>query len=182
MVLRPRPLAVTVEDANGNAVAGATVTLSATGLGDTFGTDHGYDQCVRRVHRHTGVHRGADRDHHGNRRQRSGSHIRVVRGWRSPTLSVSSDPTATRGQSLALSDFVTISDLDFVGYTQLELLILKARRRAASLWSTGGGQIIDITPANFANTVYDVGTAGGTDAVYARLDVMARSAAGSSSP
>ena len=34
-----------------------------------------------------------------------------------------------------------------------------------------GGQEIDLTPANVANTVYDVGTAGGTVILYAQLDV-----------
>ncbi len=34
-----------------------------------------------------------------------------------------------------------------------------------------GGQEVDLTPANVANTVFDVGTAGGTVILYAQLDV-----------
>ena len=32
-----------------------------------------------------------------------------------------------------------------------------------------GGHEIDVTPANVANTVFDAGTAGGSDTLWARL-------------
>ncbi len=32
-----------------------------------------------------------------------------------------------------------------------------------------GGHEIDVTPANVANTIFDVGTLGGTDTLWARL-------------
>ena len=40
---------------------------------------------------------------------------------RLPTLNVSSNPSATRSQTLALSTLVTVSDPDNIGYTTLEL-------------------------------------------------------------
>ena len=92
-----------------------------------------------------------------------------------PTLSVTSDPNAMRGQTLALSNLVTVSDPDNVGYTQLVLIDAQGIPTGGQFVVNGvaqaGGQEIILTPANFANTVYDVGTAGGTDTIYATLDV-----------
>ena len=90
-----------------------------------------------------------------------------------PTLSVSSDGNATRGQALNLSSLVTISDPGDVGYTKLELwdsngTVAGGQFVVGGVAQTGGHEI-DVTPANFANTVFDVGTLGGTDALWARL-------------
>src|SRR5262249_34742143 len=51
---------------------------------------------------------------------------------RLPSLSVSNDPTAARGQVINLANLVTISDPDAVGYQQLELWDSKG--------TPGGGQ------------------------------------------
>ena len=92
-----------------------------------------------------------------------------------PTLSVTSDPNATRGQTLALSNLVTILNPDNASYTQLELEDAPGTVTGGQFVVNGvaqtGGQEVDLTPANVANTVYDVGTAGGTVFLYAQLDV-----------
>jgi hypothetical protein len=106
-----------------------------------------------------------------------------VRGWeqftvtapaaRLPTLSVSSDGSATRGQMLALSTLVTISDPDGVGYQKLELWDSAGTVAGGQFVVNGtpqsGGHEIDVAPANVAGTVFDVGTLGGTDQLWAQL-------------
>jgi hypothetical protein len=92
---------------------------------------------------------------------------------RPPTLAVITDPNATRGQTLALSSLVAISDPDSVGYQTLELWDSNGTAFGGQFMVNGvaqaGGQEIDVSPANVANTVFDVGTAGGTDTLWARL-------------
>ena len=91
----------------------------------------------------------------------------------SPTLSVTSIAGAIRGQVINLSDLVTISDPGFVGYQQLELWDSKGTLAGGQFVVNGvpqtGGHEIDVSPANVANTVFDAGTAGGTDTLLARL-------------
>ncbi len=90
-----------------------------------------------------------------------------------PTLSVTSDPTATRGQQINLSSLVSISDPNGVGYQKLELWDSKGTVGGGEFKIGGtaqpGGQTINVSPANVANTVFDVGTLGGTDTLYAQL-------------
>jgi hypothetical protein len=90
-----------------------------------------------------------------------------------PTLSVSNDAHATRGQHIALSRLVRISDPGNVGYTQLELFDSKGTVGGGHFVVNGvaqtGGHEIDVSPANVANTVFDAGTRGGTDTLWARL-------------
>jgi hypothetical protein len=90
-----------------------------------------------------------------------------------PTLAVHNDSNATRGQVVDLSTLVTISDPDHVGYQQLELWdsagTVASGRFVVDGVAQGGGVQINVAPANVANTVFDVGTAGGTDTLYARL-------------
>ena len=65
-------LTVTVEDAHGNLVPNAAVTLSSSGTGDVFGSDLRDHQCAGRVHDHAVLHHGSGgRYHHGDRRQRA---------------------------------------------------------------------------------------------------------------
>ncbi len=69
---------------------------------------------------------------------------------------------------------MTISDPDSFGYTQLLLYDAQGTPSGGQLVVNGvaqGGGQIDLTPAQAASTVYDVGTAGGTDTLYAMLDV-----------
>ena len=91
----------------------------------------------------------------------------------SPTLSVTSVAGAIKGQVINLSDLVTISDPGFVGYRQLELWDSKGTLAGGQFVVNGmaqtGGHEIDVSPANVANTVFDAGTAGGTDTLLARL-------------
>ena len=90
-----------------------------------------------------------------------------------PTLSVSNNPNATRGQQVSLSTLVTISDPDTVGYQNLELWDDNGTVTGGQFVVNGtpqtGGQEIDVAPANVASTVFDVGTLGGTDQLWARL-------------
>jgi ribosomal protein L6P/L9E len=92
-----------------------------------------------------------------------------------PTLAVSSSSGATRGQTIGLSSLVSILDPDHVGYTQLELWDSNGTIAGGQFVVNGnaqtGGHEIDVTPANLASTVFDVGTAGGTDTLWAQLDV-----------
>jgi hypothetical protein len=90
-----------------------------------------------------------------------------------PTVTVQNDPTAARGQPLALSTLVTIVDPDNGGYQTLELWDSKGTVGGGQFVVNGvpqtGGHEIDVSPANVANTVFNVGTLGGTDTLWARL-------------
>ncbi len=90
-----------------------------------------------------------------------------------PTLSVSNDASATLGQAINLSSLVTISDPGNVGYQKLELWDSDGTVAGGQFVVNGtpqtGGHEIDVTPANVANTIFDVGTLGGTDTLWARL-------------
>jgi hypothetical protein len=90
-----------------------------------------------------------------------------------PTLAVTSDASATRGQTLALSTLVTIADPGAVSYQKLELWDSDGTPAGGEFMVNGvaqsGGHEIDVTPANVANTVFDAGTAGGTDTLWAQL-------------
>ncbi|MGH6679229.1 MAG: NF038122 family metalloprotease [Bradyrhizobium sp.] len=92
-----------------------------------------------------------------------------------PSLAVSSVTNATAGQQIALSSLVNILAPGHVGYQNLEL------------WDsdgtvTGGQFVVDgvaqtgqhkiyVAPGDLANTVFDAGTAGGSDLVYAQLQL-----------
>jgi hypothetical protein len=94
---------------------------------------------------------------------------------RTPVLSAPGDGDATRGETIALSDLVTVSDPDQAGFTKLEL------------WDSGGnpglgqfvingmsqtaGHEIDVAPGAMPGTVFDVGTFGGTDQLWAQLQL-----------
>jgi hypothetical protein len=90
-----------------------------------------------------------------------------------PTLSVNSNATALRGQTLALSTLVTIADPDAVGYQKLELWDSNGTAAGGQFVVNGvaqtGGHEIDVSPANVARTMFDVGTSVGSDTLYAQL-------------
>ena len=90
-----------------------------------------------------------------------------------PTLSVHNDGSAIAGQSLALSNFVTISDPSALGYQKLELWDSNGTVTGGQFVINGvaqsGGHEIDVAPADVANTVFNVGTLGGTDKLWAQL-------------
>ncbi|SEC99889.1 M10 family metallopeptidase [Bradyrhizobium erythrophlei] len=90
-----------------------------------------------------------------------------------PTVSVHDDLTATRGQQIALSGLVTVADPGAVGYQQLELWDLNGTLTGGQFMINGaaqtGGHEIDVLPADIANTLFDVGTSGGTDTLWARI-------------
>ena len=92
---------------------------------------------------------------------------------RVPVSTVSSDPNAVAGQVVALSTLVTIFDPDNVGFQKLELWDSKGTAAGGQFVVNGtpqtGGHEIDVTPANVAGTAFDVGTAGGTDTLWAQL-------------
>ena len=89
-----------------------------------------------------------------------------------PTLSVRSDPGASRTDQIALSNLVIITDPDSVGYQKLELwesggsgggraVRGQARPRPAAMKSTLLRQPGD--------SAFNVGTLGGTDTLWAQL-------------
>jgi hypothetical protein len=91
-----------------------------------------------------------------------------------PTLSVRNDPGASRSEPIALSNLVIITDPDSVGYQKLELWDSFGGSVAAGQFMVNGapqtgGHEIDVAPGDVANTVFDVGTLGGTDTLYAQL-------------
>jgi len=90
-----------------------------------------------------------------------------------PTLSVSSIASATKGQVINLSSLVTIADPGLVGYQQLHLWDTAGTVAGGQFVVNGvaqtGGHEIDVSPANVANTVFDAGTSAGTDTLYAQL-------------
>ena len=90
-----------------------------------------------------------------------------------PTLSVASIGNAGKGQVINLSSLVTIADPGNVGYQKLELwdangTVAGGQFKVNGVAQTGGHEI-DVAPANVANTVFDAGTVGGTDSLWARL-------------
>ena len=78
-----------------------------------------------------------------------------------------------RGQTVALSSLVTISDPDGVGYQKLELWDSAGTVGGGQFVVNGtpqtGGHEIDVAPANVGSTMFDVGTLGGTDTLWAQL-------------
>ena len=92
---------------------------------------------------------------------------------RLPSVSVANDPAATSGQQIALSNLVTISDPDSVGYQKLELWDSNGTTAGGQFVINGvaqtGGHEIDVAPGNVASIVFDAGTAAGTDMLWARL-------------
>jgi hypothetical protein len=92
---------------------------------------------------------------------------------RPPILTVTNASNASRGHVLNLSALLSISDPDGVGYSQLELWDAHGTAAGGQFVVNGipqtGGHEIDVSPANVANTVFDVGTLGCTDTLYARL-------------
>ena len=90
-----------------------------------------------------------------------------------PTLNVTSIGSEIGGTVLNLSDLVTIADPGLIGYQQLELWDSKGTLAGGQFVVNGvpqtGGHEIDVAPAKVASTVFDAGTAGGTDTLWARL-------------
>jgi hypothetical protein len=90
-----------------------------------------------------------------------------------PTLTVRNDNAVTPGQVVDLGTLITISDPGFVGYQQLELWDSDGTVAGGQFVVNGvpqtGGHQINVSPANVANTVFDAGTAGGSDTLWARL-------------
>ncbi len=90
-----------------------------------------------------------------------------------PTLSVTSVANATKGQLIPLSNLATVLDPGFVGYQDLQLWDSDGTVAGGEFTINGmaqpANQPINVTPANFTNTVFDAGTQGGTDTLWARL-------------
>ena len=117
----------------------------------------------------------------------------TLSGWQqfsvtvpAPTLSVSSVPSATKGQVISLANLVSVYDAGNVSFQKLELWDANGTVIGGQFKINGtaqsGAHEIDVAPANLANVVFDVGTAGGTDTLWARLSKMtARCPAGCSS-
>src|SRR2546428_97844 len=85
------------------------------------------------------------------------------------TLGVSSVASAAKGQVISLATLVSIADPGNVGYQKLELWdsndTITGRQYAIHNLTQTGGHRFDVTSANLANTVFDAGTASGTDTI-----------------
>ncbi len=90
-----------------------------------------------------------------------------------PTLAVQSNTVVSPGQSVSLSNLVTISDPNNVGYQALELWESNGTPAIGQFVVNGvaqtGGHEIDVSPANVADTEFVEGTNGNTDTLWARL-------------
>ena len=88
-------------------------------------------------------------------------------------LNVTGIGSGIGGEALNLSSLATIADPGSVGYQQFELWDSKGTLAGGQFVVNGvrqtGGHEIDVSPANVASTVFDVGTAGGTDTLWPRL-------------
>jgi Bacterial Ig-like domain len=82
------------------------------------------------------------------------------------TIAVSSDPTAVRGQVISLSTLLAISDRFGLGFQSLELWDSQGTMFGGQFVVNGvpqtRGHEIDVSPTDVANTVFDVGTLGGS--------------------
>jgi ribosomal protein L6P/L9E len=90
-----------------------------------------------------------------------------------PTITVSNDPTAARGQVISLSTLAAISDRFGLGFQKLELWDSQGTTLGGQFVVNGasetGGHEIDVSPTDVVNTVFDVGTLGGMDTLWAQL-------------
>ncbi|MDH2381897.1 hypothetical protein [Bradyrhizobium sp. CER78] len=90
-----------------------------------------------------------------------------------PTVAVHNYTTATPGQTIALSNLVTISDPGNVGYQKLELWDSDGTAATGQFVVNNvtqtGGHAIDVSPANVGNVVFNEGTTGNTDTLWAQL-------------
>jgi ABC-2 family transporter protein len=90
-----------------------------------------------------------------------------------PTLVVQDDRTATAGETIALARLVTVVDPENVGFQSVQLWDSNGTP-AGGQFVIGetpqtGGHIIEIAPADLANTVFHVGTLGATDLLWAQI-------------
>ncbi|MCC8984944.1 hypothetical protein H8A92_40300, partial [Bradyrhizobium sp. 10BB] len=90
-----------------------------------------------------------------------------------PTVTVHNFSTATPGQTIALSNLVTILDPGNVGYQKLELWDSDGTPATGQFVVNGvaqtGGHTINVAPGDVANTVFNEGTTGNTDTLWAQL-------------
>jgi probable HAF family extracellular repeat protein len=95
---------------------------------------------------------------------------------RLPGLTVNSlalTGNGVRGEQLPLGNVLQIMDRDNVGFQKLELADSNGTVTGGQFVINGiaqtGGHEIDVAPADVSKTVYNVGTLGGTDTLWARL-------------
>ena len=90
-----------------------------------------------------------------------------------PTVTVHNDPSATPSQVIPLSTLVTIADPGNVGYQALELWDSNGTPATGQFVVNGvpqtGNHTITVSPANVANTVFDEGSSGSSDKLWAQL-------------
>jgi hypothetical protein len=90
-----------------------------------------------------------------------------------PVLSVHDFNGATAGQQIALSTLVTISDPANVSFQKLELWDSNGSVVGGQFVVNGiaqtAGHAIDVSPGNVRSVVFNVGTSGATDTLYAQL-------------
>src|SRR5439155_552044 len=104
----------------------------------------------------------------------------TLTGWQpftvtvpSPTLDRKSDVDGKPIEVVSRRTLEKKADPGNVGYQKLELWDSKGTVAGGQFVINSraqtGGQEIDVTPANAANTVFDAGTFAGTDTLWARL-------------
>ena len=90
-----------------------------------------------------------------------------------PALTVHNDAEATPSQVISLSTLLTIADPSNVGYTALQLWDSDGTVAGGEFKINGvaqpGQQTINVSAANVANTVFDAGSSGDTDTLWAQL-------------
>jgi hypothetical protein len=91
----------------------------------------------------------------------------------SPTLTVHNYSGATPDQQISLSTLVTIFDPGNVGYQGLQLWDSAGTAAGGEFLINGTPQqaraVINVSPTEFANTVFQAGTSGAPDTLYANL-------------
>ena len=90
-----------------------------------------------------------------------------------PSVAVQDDRSATAGESIPLSRLVTVVDPQNVGFQSLQLWDSNGTS-AGGQFVIGnspqtGGHVIEVAPTDLANTVFHVGTLGGSDLVWAQI-------------
>src|SRR6202012_1666073 len=90
-----------------------------------------------------------------------------------PTVSVTSQASATAGHSMGLSSLVAVNDRGSVGYQMLELWDSDGTTAGGQFFVNGvaqtGGHQINVAPGAVAGATFHVGTSPGTDTLWARL-------------
>src|SRR5262249_39934709 len=104
----------------------------------------------------------------------------TLTGWQpftvtvpTPSLTVHNDASATPSQVIRSEERRVVEDPGNVGYQKHELWDCNGKVAGGRFVVNGvaqtGGHEIDVSPADVASTVFDAGTSGGSDTLWAQL-------------